>query len=115
MPALRAVIHPSSTQHFVLQTPSLVKRYVMLLFPRQLVATTDELWSQMLSRRLVTGRLPQAAFRYTYPRAFSQVRPLQAEAQLDDPLQVQLCQLGTVCQSWLTWAHRMGIIPTPRG
>ncbi|KAL1990369.1 hypothetical protein VTN49DRAFT_6208 [Thermomyces lanuginosus] len=41
----------------------------------------------MLSRRLVTGRLPQAAFRYTYPRAFSQVRPLQAEAQLDDPLQ----------------------------
>ncbi|KAL1981700.1 hypothetical protein VTN96DRAFT_2314 [Rasamsonia emersonii] len=41
----------------------------------------------MLSRRILTGRLPQAASRYAFPRAsFSQVRSL-AQAEVDDPLQ----------------------------
>lgn len=41
---------------------------------------------QMLSRRLVTGRLAKTASSYAHPRAaFSQFRPLRAQAEDDDP------------------------------
>jgi len=49
---------------------------------------------QMLSRRLVTGRLAQTASSYAHPRAaFSQFRALRAQAEDDDPHLVRLSAL----------------------